>query len=85
MSKLSDAEKAAVYASAKAAAVVTRKQILDKEAEISTKLKKDHGVKFTSPPKAPFIAAAGKVHKEFAKKRGGDYTKLIDAINGAAK
>jgi tripartite ATP-independent transporter DctP family solute receptor len=85
MAKLSDAEKAAVNEAAKAAAIVTRKQILDKESEISAKLKKDHGVKFTEPPKAPFIAAAKKVHKDFAKKRGGEYTKLIDAINGAAK
>ena len=85
MSKLSAEEKAAVYASADVAAIAARKQVAEKEASIIAKLKKDHGVKFTSPDTAPFIAAAAKVHAEFAKKRGGDYTKLIDAINGAAK
>jgi len=48
-------------------------------------LKKDHGVKFTDPPKGPFIESAAAVHKAFATERGGDYTMLIDSINGAAK
>lgn len=85
MQKLSADEKAAVYASAKVAAAAARKQVLEKEASISEALASKHGVTITKPDKAPFIAAAAKVHGAFAKKRGGDYTKLIEAINGAAK
>ncbi len=85
MQKLSAAEKEAVYASAKVAAAAARKQVLDKEASISKELTSKHGVTITSPDTAPFIAAAAKVQSAFAKKRGGDYSKLIEAINGAAK
>jgi TRAP-type C4-dicarboxylate transport system substrate-binding protein len=85
MSKLSAEEKAAVYASAQVANKAARKQVAEQEASIITKLKKDHGVKFTSPDTKPFIAAAAKVHAAFAKKRGGNHTKLIEAINAAAK
>ena len=42
-------------------------------------------MKITKPDTGPFISAAAKVHNAFATKRGGDYTKLIEAINGAAK
>lgn len=85
MSKLTADEKAAVYASAKVAGLAARKQVAEKEASIIETLKSKHGVKFTSPDTKPFIAAAAKVHAAFAKKRGGDYTKLIEAINAAAK
>ncbi len=85
MQKLSDDERKAVYAAATVAAEASRKQVLDKEAEISKLLQEKHGVKITKPDTGPFISAAAKVHGEFAKKRGGDYVKLIDAINGAAK
>ena len=85
MKKLSAEEKKAVYAAAKVAAAAARKQVLDKEASIIKTLKAKHGVKFTDPDKKPFIAAAAKVHSAFAKKRGPEYVKLIEAINGAAK
>ena len=85
MKKLTDEERKAVYAAATTAAQVSRKQVLDKEAEISKLLQEKHGVKITKPDTAPFISAAAKVHAEFAKKRGSDYVKLIEAINGAAE
>ena len=85
MSKLTDAEKKAVYAAAEVANAAARKQVAEKEASIIETLKSKHSVKFTKPDTTPFIKAAAGVHKAFAKKRGGDYTKLIEAINGAAK
>ena len=85
MSKLSADEKKAVYAAAQVANAAARKQVAEKEASIIETLKSKHGVKFTSPDTKPFIEAAAKVHGAFAKKRGGDYTKLIEAINAAAK
>lgn len=85
MKKLSADEKKHVYAAAKFAAVAARKQVLDKEASIIKLLKAKHGVKFTTPDAKPFIAAAAKVHAAFAKKRGSEYVKLIEAINAAAK
>jgi len=84
MSSLSEEEKAAVYASADVAAEAARKQTLDKEASIIEDLTANHGVQFTEPPKEPFIEAAANVHKAFADERGGDYSKLIEAINAAA-
>ncbi len=85
MQKLTSEERKAVYDAATTAAQFSRKQVLDKEAEISKLLQEKHGVKITKPDTGPFISAAAKVHAEFAKKRGGDYVKLIEAINGAAK
>ena len=85
MSKLSEEEKKHVYAAAKAAAEVSRKQVLDNEASISELLTSKHGVTITEPDKTPFIEAAARVHKAFAEKRGEEYVKLIDAINAAAK
>lgn len=85
MSKLSDDEKAQVYASADVAAEAARKQTLDNEASIIEDLQENHGVTFTEPSKDPFIAASAGVHEAFAKERGGDYTQLIESINAAAK
>jgi len=85
MQKLTDDERKAVYASAKVAAEVSRKQVLDNEAQITKLLTSKHGVTITKPDKAPFINAAAKVHAAFAKERGDAYVKLIDEINGAAK
>lgn len=85
MQTLSKEEKDAVYASAKVAAAAARKQVLDKEAEISEELTSKHGVTITNPDKAPFIAAAAKVQDAFANERGGDYPDLVKAINDAAK
>jgi len=42
------------------------------------------GVKFTTPDTGPWIAKAKAVHADFAKKRGGDYPKLMEAISAAA-
>ena len=85
MSTLSADEKKHVYAAAKDASAVARKQVVDSEASIIEMLKSKLGVTFTEPDTKPFIAASAKVHKAFADKRGAEYVKLIDAINAAAK
>ncbi len=83
MSKLSEDEKAAVYAAADVAAEASRTQVLENEASISKTLIDEHGVTITKPDTAPFIEAAASVHQAFAEERGGDYIELIEAINGA--
>ncbi|MCH9675223.1 MAG: TRAP transporter substrate-binding protein [Gammaproteobacteria bacterium] len=84
MDKLDDGEKELMRMAADIAAAASRHHTLAAEAGIVEKLK-TLGVKFTSPDKAPFIKAAGKVHAAFAKERGAEYVKLIDAISAEAK
>ncbi len=84
MKKLSVDQKKAVYVAAKVAAEVARSQTIDNEKSIIDTLKTKHGVQFTSPDKKPFIVASVKVHKAFVEERGGEYQKIIDAINAAA-
>ena len=84
MKKLSPELKEALYTAADIAAAASRYHTESGEVAVFDKLKKS-GVKITYPDKAEWIAAAAKVHKAFADKRGAEYVKLIDAINGAAK
>ncbi len=83
MNKLTDEQKELLQMAADVAAAASRKHTLAAEAGIAKKLEK-LGVAFTSPDKKPFIEAAAKVHAEFAKKRGPEYVKLIEAINAEA-
>jgi len=84
MKKLSPELKDALYTAADIAAAASRYHTEAGELKVFEKLKAS-GVKITHPDKAEWINAAAKVHEAFAKKRGAEYVKLIDAINGAAK
>jgi tripartite ATP-independent transporter DctP family solute receptor len=83
MKKLSADQRATLQMAADIAAEASRKHTVASEAGIVVKLKK-LGVKFTHPPKKPFIEAAAKVHAAFAKERGPEYVKLIESINAEA-
>lgn len=85
MKKLTPEQQAAIYKAAEYAAAISRKQTFDDEAGIIKTLKEKHGVAFTEPDKAPFIAAAAKVQEAFAKERGPDYLALVKEIQAAAK
>ncbi len=84
MKKLSPDLKEALYTAADIAAAASRYHTEAGEARVFEKLKAS-GVKITHPDKAEWIEAAGKVHADFAKKRGPEYVKLIAAIKEAAK
>jgi tripartite ATP-independent transporter DctP family solute receptor len=85
MQKLTPEQRAAIYQAADIAAAISRKQTIDDEEGLIKILKEKHGVKFTEPDKAPFIAAAAKVQEAFAKERGPDYLELVKEIQAAAK
>lgn len=85
MKKLTPEEKKAVYAAADVAAEETRKLILEDEAKLIESLKSKHGVSFTSPAREPFVQAAYKVQADFAKARGAEYERLIEAIKEQAE
>lgn len=85
MKKLTPEQQKAIYAAADKAAEVSRKQTLSEEEGLIKTLKEKHGVTFTEPDKAPFIAAAAKVQEAFAKERGPDYLELVKEIQAAAK
>ena len=84
MQKLSDEEKENLYLAADIAAAAARQHTASGLSGVVKKLEAS-GVKFTYPDKAPFIQAAAQVKDTFAKERGADYVKLVDAINAAAK
>lgn len=84
MKKLSPEQKDAMYMAADIAAAAAREHTRAGLAGVRAKLEAA-GVQFTSPDKTPFIEAAAKVKDEFAKERGPDYVKLVNAINAAAK
>ena len=84
MKKLSPDLKEALYTAADIAAAASRYHTESGETVVFKKLKAS-GVKITHPNKAEWIAAAAKVHADFAKKRGAEYVKLISAINAAAE
>lgn len=84
MQKLSPEERETMQLAADIAAEAARKHTLAAEAGVAKKLEAQ-GVKFTRPDKKPFIEAASKVHADFAKKRGPEYVKLIEAITAEAK
>ncbi|MCG8544120.1 MAG: hypothetical protein MJE12_07925, partial [Alphaproteobacteria bacterium] len=84
MKKLSPELKEALYNAADIAAAASRYHTESGETAVFKKLKAS-GVKITHPDKAEWIAAAAKVHKAFADKRGQQYVKIISAINDAAK
>ena len=85
MKKLTPEQREAIYKAADIAAAISRKQTVDDEEGLIKILKEKHGVKFTEPDKAPFIAAAAKVQEAFAKERGADYLELVKEIQAAAK
>lgn len=84
MQKLSDEQKEAMYMAADIAAAAAREHSRVGLAGVRAKLEAA-GVKFTEPPLAPFIEAADSVKNAFAKERGPEYVKLVEAINAAAK
>ena len=59
--------------------------ILEDEAKLIASLKSNHGVAFTSPAREPFVQAAYKVQADFAKARGAEYERLIEAIKEQAE
>lgn len=83
MQKLSPEQKEAMNMAADIAAAAARQHSASGLAGVTAKLK-DAGVKFTFPDKQPFIEAAASVKNAFAKERGADYVKLVDAINAEA-
>ena len=85
MKKLTPEQRDAIYKAADTAAAISRKQTVDDEEGLIKILKEKHGVTFTEPDKAPFIAAAAKVQEAFAKERGADYLELVKEIQAAAK
>jgi TRAP-type C4-dicarboxylate transport system substrate-binding protein len=83
MKKLSPEQKEAMYMAADIAAAAAREHTRVGLSGVRTKLDAA-GVQFTEPDKAPFIAAAALVKDAFAKDRGEEYVKLVNAINAAA-
>ena len=84
MKKLTAAQMESFDLAVEIATDAARRHALNAESQYVSKLKKA-GVKFTSPDKTPFIAAAARVHAAFAEKRGVAYVKLIEAIKAEAK
>jgi len=83
MKKMSPDQREVMKMAADIAAAAAREHSRAGLAGVAAKLE-GAGVKFTYPDTAPFIAAADKVKNAFAKKRGPEYVKLVNAINAAA-
>ena len=84
MQKLDDEQRAALDMAAKIATAAARHHTNYGMGLVQAKLEK-LGVKFTQPELAPWIEKAKSVHEAFAKKRGPEYTKIMEAIAAAAK
>jgi len=65
------------------ASLAGRQNVRDSEAALAAELK-ELGVMFTSPDKAPFIAAAQTVQDAFVAERGAPYGDYLEAIKAAA-
>ncbi len=83
MKKLSDDQKAALEMAAKIATAASRHHTNYGMGLVQKKME-GLGVKFTQPELGPWIEKAKSVHDAFAKKRGGDYAKLMEAIAAEA-
>ncbi len=83
MKKLSDDQKAALEMAAKIATAASRHHTNYGMGLVQKKME-GLGVKFTQPELGPWIEKAKSVHDAFAKKRDGDYAKLMEAIAAEA-
>ena len=84
MSRLSDDKRAAVLkAAAEAGAYHTKIKLAEIEG-IRNWLSTEGGMKVTRPDRTEFIKAAQTVQQDFAKKRGQEFTDLVNAIQAAA-
>lgn len=81
--KMPDEDKKILKEAAEASKVFQRKLWNEKTAEYEKEAKEKLGVQFIYPDKAPFKEKVQILHTEF-KKRGENYSRLIDAIKAAA-
>jgi TRAP-type C4-dicarboxylate transport system substrate-binding protein len=84
MQKLDDEQRAALDMAAKIATAAARHHTNYGMGLVQSKMEK-LGVKFTKPELGPWIAKAKSVHEAFAKERGPEYSKIMEAIAAAAK
>lgn len=85
MKRLSDEQRDQIQKAADDAGNEMRAQVLDETEQVREWLATEGGMKMTRPDKADFIEAAQMVQQDFAKKRGEDFVKLVDAIAKAAE
>lgn len=86
MMKKLGAEHGAAIRRAAAEAGAYHTEVQAKEtAEVRQWLVEKGGMKMTSPPRAPFIAAAQKVQQQFAAEGGPKFAELVNLIQAAAK
>jgi len=83
--KLNASQLEALKTSAAEAGYAQRIETYNDINTIRDRLVNEHGMKRTDPDRAPFIAAAQKVQKMFAEKKGKEFQKYLKLIRDADK
>lgn len=85
MKKLTPEQAAAVRRAANEAGAYHTGVQAKETAEIRQWLVEKGGMKMTTPPRGPFIAAAQKVQQQFAAEGGAKFVEMVNLIQAAAK
>ncbi len=83
MSRLSPAQRQEIEHAAAVAGAYQTKIMLKKEQAIRTWLHVQGGMTVNRPNRAPFIAAAQKVQKSFAKTQSPEFSKMLTKVEAA--
>lgn len=82
--QLDDEQRTAIRRAAKEAGEYHTEVTIEQTEEIRDWLVEEGAMEMTRPDRAPFIAAARKVQKQFAAERGEDFEALVERIAAAA-